>query len=143
MLLGGAFYFFLENALEWKEMAYFFLPSTEDRPLIAYEEEDLEFSTFLQAGFVRILLPVEPAYAEIMLYFLASGMVWTGQHCFTPANAESVDLINNLKDLAQRPNKGKLESRPWRITIPTSMTVLQKDETLPSFERGKDHAAYE
>jgi hypothetical protein len=143
---------FLEKAFEWNEMTFSFNVLTEVPgrrgetawALQRYAGADSLFTAFLQAAFARLLLPVRPDFDLIVPYFLASGMIWPGENSLTPANPDSVPLINELKSLALLPSPPPKAGETWEVTVPTSMVLLQDSPDLPSFPpdgKGEDRRA--
>jgi hypothetical protein len=133
---------FFEQAFEWDEMTYQFSPplqeqeSSEDFTATAlnyYSGTDSIFTNFLQAESARVLLPVRPDYAMLVLYYLSSGMIWPGENALTPTNEKYVSLVNELKILPKVDRECNHVSKPWEITIPTSMIMLQDSSKLPQF----------
>lgn len=143
---------FFDQALEWNEITYHFYPKLageekQDKftltALNPYSGNDALFTSFLQAGAARVLVPVRPDYAMLVLYYLSSGTIWTGANALTPTDEKYVSLVNDLKilsqsDCAERSAIGDREcnhvSKPWEITIPTSMIMLQDSPKLPQFQ---------
>ncbi|MEM1203210.1 MAG: hypothetical protein AAGN66_08275 [Acidobacteriota bacterium] len=132
---------FLDQALEWTEMAYAFTAhvgdGAEHGAFQHYRGEDERFTAFLQADLARVLLPVEPGHVFALIYFLAAGMVWDGRDALTPANPDhagirSVDLINELKQ-APEDDLGEAPEEAWEVRVPTSMVFLQDSSELPRF----------
>lgn len=133
---------FFEQALEWNELTYHFYPKlageeNQDKftltALNPYSGNDALFTSFLQAGGARVLVPVRPEYAMLVLYYLSSGKIWTGANALTPTDEKYVSLVNDLKILSQSARECKHVSKPWEITIPTSMIMLQDSSNLPQF----------
>ncbi|AFZ24613.1 hypothetical protein Cylst_2394 [Cylindrospermum stagnale PCC 7417] len=133
---------FFEQSLEWNEITYNFYPQLEEgenqdeftfTAFNPYSGNDSLFTSFLQAGAVRVLVPVRPDYAMLVLYYLSSGTIWTGANALTPTDEKYVSLVNDLKILPQSDRESKHVSEPWEITIPTSMIMLQDSSKLPQF----------
>lgn len=130
---------FLDQAFEWKEMAFAFTVLTgeapEERQINYYMGVESLFTAFLQAASARVLLPVSPGFDFLIPYFLAAGAIWAGSPELTPAHTQSVDLIDELKSVRQADSEErKPRSKPWNVVTPTSMVVLQEGQDLPSFE---------
>lgn len=126
---------FFEQAFEWEEMTYQFYPRLEETALNYYSSTDALFTSFLQAGAVRVLVPVKADQAMLVLYYLSSGMIWSGKNALTPTieDEKYVSLVNELKLLSEVKPECKSVSKPWKITIPTSMIMLQDSSKLPLF----------
>ena len=98
---------------------------------------DDTFTRFLQADKARVLLPFKPANNLKGLYYLSSGLIWTGVEALTPAIETVVDIIFELK-VTEQPDPIEhpaIEGQPWEITIPTAMQVLQKQDYLPNIRQ--------
>jgi len=145
LMLGRPRYLqFLDQALEWNEMAYSFLGSPESTAAGASGgggSGDEPFTAFLQAGFARVLLPVHPDYSFVFPYYLASGMIWDGHNLLAPANPESVDLINEIKSAPEPCREQEHRSMSWEIRLPSTMVVLQEHGNLPRFR--DDHEVHD
>lgn len=133
---------FFEQAFEWNEITYHFYPHLEGQEnqeqltltaLDRYSDTDPLFTSFLQAGMARVIVPVRPDYAMLVLYYLSSGMIWPGENALTAINEEFVYLVNELKILPKIDRECNHVSKPWEITIPTSMIMLQDSSNLPHF----------
>ncbi|MEG4940721.1 hypothetical protein [Microcoleus sp. F4-D5] len=133
---------FFEQAFEWDEMTYQFSPPLQEQvspeeftvtALNYYSGTDSIFTNFLQAESARVLLPVRPNYTMLVLYYLSSGMIWSGENSLTPTNEKYVSVVNELKTLPKLDCECKYVSKPWEITIPTSMIMLQDSSKLPQF----------
>ncbi|HBE30227.1 MAG TPA: hypothetical protein DD990_02465 [Cyanobacteria bacterium UBA11368] len=98
-----------------------------------YSLTDSIFTNFLQAESARVLLPVRHNYTMLVLYYLSSGMMWSGENSLTPTNEKYVSIVNELKTLPELDCECKYVSKPWEITIPTSMIMLQDSSKLPQF----------
>lgn len=134
---------FFEQALEWNEITYHFYPKlageeNQDKftltALNPYSGNDTLFTSFLQAGAARVLVSVKPDYAMLVLYYLSSGTIWTGTNALTPTDEKYVSLVNDLKSLPQSDREYKHVGKPWEITIPTSMMMLQDSSKLPQYQ---------
>jgi hypothetical protein len=134
---------FFEQALEWNEITYHFYPKlageeNQDKfaltVLNPYSGNDTLFTSFLQAGAARVLVPVKPDYAMLVLYYLSSGTIWTGANALTPTDEKYVSLVNDLKSLSQSDREYKHIGKPWEIKIPTSMMMLQDSSKLPQYQ---------
>ncbi|MFB8787302.1 MAG: hypothetical protein U7123_00225 [Potamolinea sp.] len=126
---------FCEQAFEWEEMTYQFYPRLEETALNYYSSTDALFTSFLQSGSARVLVPVKSDQAMLVLYYLSSGMIWSGKNALTPTieDEKYVSLVNELKVLSESKLDHKSVSKAWEITIPTSMIMLQDSSKLPLF----------
>jgi hypothetical protein len=125
------YYQFLQDALEWDEMAWFF----DDSPSVysyALQGRDDSLRPFLQAQRARVLLPVRPLFNFQVLYYLSSGMLWQAPYPFVPVNKTDTAIAAHLKAAHHRPPYTKTESS-WEIALPTAMQVVQDSSQLPEF----------
>jgi len=122
---------FLEEALEWTEMAYSFNLDASSR----YGDDDAElpdllaggdalFGNFLQATQARILLPVQPDRLMAFLYFYSSGMIWDGRDGLIAVDDENIALINDVKHSAPQLNSERQVGPCWEIVVLTAMQIL-------------------
>ncbi|PRP90775.1 hypothetical protein ENSA5_62090 [Enhygromyxa salina] len=126
---------FLDESLEWTEMAYSFhvSPHAGAREDVAVSatpdgEEDPLFTSFLQADQARILLPVQPARVMAFLYGFSSGMLWDGIDRLVPVLEDDLALVNDLEHAARNPKPEREVGPTWELVVPTAMQVL--DESL-------------
>ena len=133
---------FFEQAFEWDEISYQFPPLLQDQEtskkftataLNHYSGTDSIFTNFLQAESARVLLPVRHNYTMQVLYYLSSGTIWPGENSLTPTYEKYVSLVNEVKILPKTDCESQYVSKPWEITIPTSMIMLQDSSKLPQF----------
>jgi hypothetical protein len=120
---------FFNQAFEWKEMCYSLGEGWGAGELAA---ADSPLSAFIEADTVRVLLPVQPSGEQCIPYFMKSGMLWDGDRRLVPAMAEAVDLVGDLKQCHGRHHE-PVRSRCWQFRVPTTMTVIQQSEELPTF----------
>lgn len=116
-------------------MTYQFYPWLEETALSYYSSTDALFTSFLQAGSARVLVPVKANQAMLVLYYLSSGMIWSGENALTPTieDEKYVSIVDELKLLSESEPECKSVSKAWKITIPTSMIILQDSSKLPLF----------
>jgi len=130
---------FLDHMLEWGEMTYHFYPDLFEGEEQSSAYIDLRsgtdplFASFLQAGRARLLVPVKPQHASVVLYYLATGMIFSANPELTPALAQNKAIINDLITLQAQTSHCSSISEPWNITIPTAMLMVQSGDQLPEF----------
>jgi hypothetical protein len=121
---------FLEEALEWPEMAYSFQAGASGG-----EVDDELFATFLAAQQARVLVPVRPDHVMAFLYFFTSGAVWEGPDglvaTINPAGRDGVALdevalVNDLKHAARREGAPVAVGPCWEVVVPTSLQVIDE-----------------
>ncbi len=137
------YYQFLHQALEWQEMSYSFAVYGEQpsgnrgrRLKSLFSGADSVFTAFLQATDARVLVPVHPAFVYRLLYFLAAGVIWDGEDVLTPANNQSIPLINDWKLAVESDHRSRVIGTPWKVRVPTAMVKLQESSELPCINLG-------
>jgi hypothetical protein len=118
---------FFEQLFEWRLMTYLFYPYFWGRKsgwteIYRIEDVDPLFMAFLRAGFARVVVPVRPGYERAALRFLADGSLWDGGETPGVDSPMYVAIENELKQAV-----GEVDPtiKPWDITLPTTLTVLQ------------------
>ncbi|HEY3006288.1 MAG TPA: hypothetical protein VGJ44_28335 [Kribbellaceae bacterium] len=118
---------FFEQLFEWRIMTYVFYPYFWGRKcnwMTIYTLDDVDplFLTFLKAGFARVVVPVRPAYEQAALRYLADGVIWDGGTAPGVDDPMYVAIENEFKE-----PDGVVDAStpPWKITVPTSLVVLQ------------------
>jgi hypothetical protein len=125
----GRYVQFLEQAIEWKLMTYLFYPYFWGRKcnwakIYQISDPDPVFQAFLQAGYAKVVVPVRENYDEAVLRFLADGTPWNGGSTPGIDSPLYVAIANEMKEPV-----GTIDPdvKPWEITVPTTLTVLQCD----------------
>lgn len=131
---------FLNHMFEWGEMTYHFYPDLHQGEALSSSYINLRsgtdplFVSFLQAARARLLVPVKPQHAPMILYFLSTGMIWSASPERVPALEGNKAIVNDLITLQEDDSQCSGISEPWNITIPTSMLMVQSGDQLPEFE---------
>jgi hypothetical protein len=130
--LKGSYIQFLEQAFEWQQLAYIFYPyfwASQNKwiNLMNYNDyTDKNFSDFLQAGSVRVLLAVQPSYNDAVIHYLATREPWNGGTVPVIGDPLYLPLFEEIHkkqdDLYGAKSDG---SGPWYFTVPTSLVWLQ------------------
>lgn len=118
---------FFEEVLQWDLMTFRYLSSGSCCLRFAGGgsddlKPDLSFAQFLQAESAIVLVPADPRHALAALYYLRTGMVWTGLEHLAPINASDTNLACELKSIGVAPARPIGE--PWEIAVPTSEQVV-------------------
>ena len=77
-LLFGSFVKFVQEAVEWENLIYFFYPyfwgsaASHQRKLL-FEHEDPEHERFLRAGYARVVITVRPEFEKAFTNFVETG----------------------------------------------------------------------
>jgi hypothetical protein len=134
---------FLEQAFEWPQITYLLypyfwghMPEKWFEAQTYFDETDPFFGKFLQAGSVRVLVAVRPAYEVAVLHYLYTQEPWNGgpapginHHLYVPIHTE---LRNQQDDL----NGAEPYGDPWNVVVPTTLVYLQVGSELPVFGCG-------
>lgn len=142
---------FLEEAIDWKIMAYDFQPyfwadEAKWKEMIQHtSQSDPIFEAFLQAGFANLRVPVAGGYEKEMMFFLDTGRIWKkGDILVADVDAEYVSIdasleINSTKSSSCCSNNGDelvpedscqtledvcIEAK-WTSRVPTTLTIVQ------------------
>lgn len=146
-LANGSVAEMFETAFEWESLTYQFYPyywAGRERwqDLAQAGGADPIFEKFLRAGSAGVVVPVRPGYERTVNLFLKTGRVWGGGYL---ALFNSQDVLDAYADvecgLQLDPPEQIGES--WEIRVPTSMVMLQEDDTLPVFPAAEEPAADE
>jgi hypothetical protein len=83
-LLGfGEVVKFLQQAIEWENLLYFFYPyywgsETQSRERLLFEHPDPEHQNFLRAGYARVVITVRPGFERTLTALLETGSMGGG-----------------------------------------------------------------
>lgn len=140
----------LERVLDWNGMSLSFVDCIGEGQAIALRADGDEaggLAPFLQADVARVLLPVVPGHEQALLFFLATGMVWDDADMRAPTfetpvetpdapgtGTRFLDVANAWKTASADPHHPAPVPAPWHVLLPTTLTVLQHGDELPSFE---------
>lgn len=103
----GNFIAFFEQAFEWNNMIYIFYPyfwanKKEWVTLSQINDDDIQFTRFLQAGAARVSIPVRPGFETSMMNYLDTNIIWSSEG--TLVNTEDgepnplhVSIVEELK----------------------------------------------
>lgn len=125
---------FFEQSFDWKEMSCLygstlFNPGNKKAQSIdtfAQNPFNTAFTSFLQATYAQVFVPVLPEYFLPVLYFLRAGMLWTAPTEFCPVHPQDVNLASELKTLKKQKQPEPWESTPWEMTVPTAMLIIDE-----------------
>jgi hypothetical protein len=133
---------FLEQAFEWQQLTYLFYPYFWGRieewtkSSNRYDEADPLFSQFLQAGSVRVVVPVTWAYNEAIMHYLCTGKPWEGGEVPAIDSELYLPIYEELKDQQDDLTGAKPEGKSWEVVVPTSLVYLQDSTSaLPTFNK--------
>jgi hypothetical protein len=145
-LAKGAYARFFEEAFDWPNMIYEFLPyfwaqaKTWDLRLIANDADPLH-AAFLRAGAARLRFAVTPGFERAVLHFLETGNIPYGNTSHEPAVTfpRHVGFLAEID--ARRAEETETEipvDEPWEIRLPTTLVRLRQSVTLPAWEQDED-----
>jgi hypothetical protein len=134
----GSFIQFFEQAFEWEQLTYLFYPYFWGRKAnwvktsTTFDTDPL-FTTFLQAGSARVVIPVHPAYNDAILYYVQTGAIWNGGEAPQLDDPLFIALHEELKAQQDDLANAVPEGDPWDVTLPTTLVHLQESSELPDF----------
>jgi len=130
---------FFENAFEWNNMTYVLYPYFWGRharwiSALHLTDPDPDFAAFLRTGAARVQVPVRPGFERAVAYFCQVGDIWEGNDVPLIGDSLYVPIVEEISE-----NLGKLDegvpypedSKPWEVTVPTSLVVVQNLEEIP------------
>lgn len=127
---------FFEQSFDWPEMSWLygstlFKPANKNIQAIdifVQNPFNTALTSFLQAAYARVFVPVLPEYFLPVLYFLRAGLVWTAPTEFCPVHPQDVNLASELKTLKRQKQPERWESEPWEMTVPTAMLIIAEQD---------------
>jgi hypothetical protein len=140
---------FFEQAFEWQNMTYRFYPYIWGRKANWPEsfprtDTDPQFTDFLRAGAVRVVVPVAPDYDAAVLHYLATNEIWNGGAPPVLDDPLYISIVDELKADAGGDIDAGLAvcsatsgypclADEWELKLPTTLVYLQPDDQLPDF----------
>ena len=127
---------FMEEAFEWEQMLYEFIPyywnqTRKDAEMI--QNSDALFVNFLRASASKIVLAVRPGFERSVMHFMSQHEVYTGKG-LPVISEDDIDLINEIDEINERLDGSAFipteVGSAWEIKEPTSLVVLSQDQTL-------------
>jgi len=148
-LTEGKIIQFFEQAFEWQNITYRFYPYFWGRKgkwkdTVLQNDVDPLFADFLRAGAARIVVPVRPAYADAVCYFLNTNIIWNGGDVPNIDDPLYISIADELKedasgDIPQGLDYCSVDGTlpclvdQWTVKLPTTLVYLQRDSSLPTF----------
>lgn len=119
---------FIEQAFEWNEISYTFYPyywadKSKWQELYQQEVDDALFRSFLQSGMARVVASVRPGFEEAVLFYMATGQVWSGGQVPVIGDDLFLSIVDELK------NPEYTIEETWETRVPTTLTMIQKGAT--------------
>jgi hypothetical protein len=134
---------FLEQAFEWPQITYLLypyfwgnLPKWWFESQGYFNEPDPLYAKFLQAGSVRVLLAVHPAYETAVMHYLYTQEPWNGGEAPTINDPMYIPIYAELRNQQDDLNGAEPYGDPWDVVVPTSLIYLQSSDELPTFDTG-------
>jgi hypothetical protein len=136
-LANGSVAEFFELAFDWDSITYQFFPyywagRKRWADLARAAGADPVFEQFLRAGNSTVVVPVRPGYERPVLYFLKTGLVWGGGYLALFTDPDMLDVYADV-ELGREFDPPVQVGDTWPIRLPTTMVMLQSDDTLPTF----------
>jgi hypothetical protein len=154
---------FLEQAFDWRNMAYEFYPyywkrRTQWVDAYAMKDDDLLFTSFLRAGAARVIVPVHLSGTQAVLFYQLTGKLWSGGEVPLldpiegPAFEADVEETTDeelalyqayVLELSEQDALDQIDKDieisaddplSWEIKVPTTLVWLQQEQTLPVLE---------
>jgi hypothetical protein len=131
----GRYVQFLEQAFEWQQLAFLFYPYFWTTPpkwvelTSRSDATDPTFGAFLEAGSVRVLVAVTPAYDDAVLHFLATREPWEGGAAPVIGDPLYLPLYQELRKQQDDLYGATPEGDPWEFTLPTSLVYIHGSST--------------
>lgn len=121
---------YFENAIEWDKIAYTFYSYFWGKKQywsekILFEHGDQHFQYFIKAGAAKVLVPVSPLMTASVLWYFKTGQALKNSDL--PAIEYDTETLNMLQDIADSAvgiDQAVEEGKPWQITLPTSLIIL-------------------
>ncbi|HTU45901.1 MAG TPA: hypothetical protein VMF91_12610 [Bryobacteraceae bacterium] len=139
----GRYVRFLEQSFEWDQIMYLYYPYFWGRKpywidRVLLEDSDDTFGDFLRAGSARVIVPVRPGFEGVVGNFMATGAVPTTQELGQLTSSEYLPYLTELQGSTDGPDTAQPYGPPWEIRLPTTLTVVRKDATLPRWKQQTD-----
>jgi hypothetical protein len=136
-LASGSVVEFFERAFDWGQSTYEFHPyywAGKDRwtETATAAGADPVFEAFLRSGSASVTVPVRPGYERPVVFFLKTGLVWGGRYLPLFTAPEMLDTYADV-ELGLQFDPPLQIGEPWEVRLPTSLVMLQDDDTLPEF----------
>lgn len=137
---------FIESLLDWNIMSYFFYPyfyGNRNRWVEIYNTSSVDplHTSFLQAGFARVVVPVRLGFENIAMQFVETGLINYDTTAWLATSPDAIDASIELgqNGLAQDPpapgdpdyaDWQASELNPdnwpsWEVRLPTNLVILQ------------------
>lgn len=136
---------FLEQAFEWERLSYVFYPyfwAHSSRWVELANRADLTdstFTSFLRAGYARVLLAVTPGYDDAALHYLATREPWAGGVSPVIGDPLFIPLYEEVREQTDDRLGGVPEGDSWTFRVPTTLVYLHGSSTpLPDLKAERE-----
>ena len=79
-----------------------------------------------------MVVPVHPGFERAVTLFLKTGLIWGGGYLPLFSTPEVLKIYSDV-ELATQLDPPEQVGDIWQIRVPTSLVMLQEDDTLPEF----------
>ncbi len=130
---------FFEQAFEWPQMTYIFYPYFWGRKKRWVSTSQIDdpadplFAAFLRAGAARVVVPVRPGFEDQVNHYLATDRIWGGGQVPVVGDPLYVSIAQEIRNQQGADTGGVPEGKPWKVRLPTTLTILGEDAKLPEF----------
>jgi hypothetical protein len=148
-IANGAPINFFESVFDWDIMSYYFYPyfySSRQRWLELYNlnSNDPLHTSFLKAGYAKVVVPVRPGFEIAASNFIDNGIVdFDGMAGITPETLSALTEIelNKEPDPITEPirhqawlasNLNPANWPTWEVRLPTNLVILQTEAFVPA-----------
>lgn len=149
----GRYIRFFEQAFEWDQMLYKYLPYFWGRKKywndrLQLDDADSAFAAFLRAGAARITVPVRKGYEAVVATFMLNGTIPSTADLLAVTTGLYVQFYVELMGSDGAPDMAVSYGNPpleWELRVPTTLVKLRTDNTLPRWKQKVDagnHVTY-
>jgi hypothetical protein len=82
-----------------------------------------------------VIVPARLDHESDVLYYLETGMLWSGTEPPLLNDKRYVSIIDEIKESLDAPDSGKPDGNSWEFKIPTSLVILDDRDKLPEWPR--------
>ena len=144
----GRYIRFFEQAFEWDQMLYKYLPYFWSRKKywndrLQLDDVDSDFAAFLRAGAARITVPVRKGYDAIVASFMLNGTIPSTEDLLAVTTGLYVPFYVELMGSDGAPDAAISYGNPpleWELRVPTTLVKVRTDNTLPRWKQKIDAA---
>ena len=144
----GRYIRFFEQAFEWDQMLYKYLPYFWGRKKywndrLQLDDVDSDFAAFLRAGAARITVPVRKGYDAIVASFMLNGTIPSTADLLAVTTGLYVPFYVELMGTDGAPDAAVSYGDPpleWELRVPTTLVKVRTDNTLPRWKQQVDAA---